>query len=60
MQDELLAAELAHEALLLLDDNDLAVIDDAYPVSQLLGLFDVMRRQDNGHPGFAQPLDDIP
>ena len=48
MQLEPLLAELLHQAGLVLDQDDLALVDDADAVGHLLGLFDVMRGQDDG------------
>ena len=39
---------------LFLHNDDFTVIDNTDPVGQLLGLLDVMRRQDDGNAGLSQ------
>ncbi len=60
IQNELFFAELSHQLVLLLDQDDFAVVDDADTVGKLLGFLDVMRRQDDRHARLAQGPDDIP
>ena len=48
MQLQLLLAEFLHQAGLVLDQDNLALVDDADPVGHLLGLFDVMRGENDG------------
>ena len=60
MQRQLLAAELAHQLILVLDQNDLALVDDADPVGHLLRLVDVVGGEDDGDAGFAQRADHPP
>ena len=60
MQDQLLLAELAHQLGLVLDQNDLAFVDDADAVGHLLGFLDVMRGQDDGDAGGAQIAHHLP
>src|SRR5262249_671662 len=47
MQREVLLAELSHQLGLVLDQDDLAMIDDADAVGHLLRFLDVMRGQDD-------------
>ena len=49
LQRQLLPAELAHQLGLVLDQDDLALADDADAVGHLLGLVDVVRGQDDRH-----------
>ena len=51
LQRQLLLAELAHQLGLVLDQDDLALADDADAVGHLLGLVDVVRGQDDRHAG---------
>ncbi len=60
MQFELLSAELLHQLGLLLDQHDLAVVDDTDAVGHLLGFLDVMRGEDDSDAGVAQPAHDLP
>ena len=53
-------AELSHQPSLVLDQDDAAPVDDADAVGHLLGLLDVMRRQDHGDALFAQPAHQRP
>ena len=52
--------QLAHECGLFFDDDDFAPVDDADPVGHGLGLFDVMRGQNDRDAAFAQLGDQIP
>jgi hypothetical protein len=54
MQRQLLLAELLHQLGLVLDQDDLALVDDADAVGHLLGFLDVVRGQDDGDAGGAQ------
>ena len=60
LQRQLLAAELAHQFDLVLDQDDLALVDDADPVGHLLGLFDVMGGEDDGDARRAQRPHQLP
>ena len=57
---ELLLAELVHQRGLVLDQDHLALVDDADPVGHQLGLFDVMRGQDDGDAGGAERAHHLP
>ncbi len=57
---QLLLAELAHQLGLVLDQDDLAVVDDADPVGHVLGFLDVMRGEDDGDAGGAQFAHQLP
>ena len=59
-QHELLLAELAHQLGLLLDEDQLALGDDADAVGHLLGFLDVVRGQDDGDAGGAQLAHHLP
>ena len=48
LQGQLLLAELAHQHVLVLDHDQLALADHADAVGHLLGLLDVVRGQDDG------------
>jgi len=54
MQRQALLAELLHQVGLVLHQDDFALVDDADAVGHLLGLFDVMRGEDDGNAGGAQ------
>src|SRR5262245_10302757 len=60
MHRELLLPELAHQLGLVLDQDDLAVIDHADAVGHVLGLFDVVRGEDDGHARRAQGAHELP
>ena len=60
LQRELLLAELLHQLGLALDQDDLALVDDADAVGHLLGFFDVVRGQDDGDAGGAQRTHHVP
>ena len=60
LQRQLLLAELAHQLGLVLDQDDLALADDADAVGHLLGLVDVVRGQDDGHAAVAQRAHQLP
>ena len=60
MQLQLLLAELLHQPGLVLDQDDLALVDDADAVGHLLGFFDVMRGQDDGDAGGLQRAHHFP
>ncbi len=60
LQDEALLAELAHQLGFLLDQDHLAFVDDADAVGHLLGLFDVVRGEDDGDAGCAQRAHHLP
>ena len=60
MQLQLLLAELLHQVGLVLDQDDLALVDDADAVGHLLGLLDVVRGQDDGDAGGAQRAHHLP
>ena len=60
MQLEPLLAELLHQVGLFLDQDDLALVDDANPVGHFLGLVDVMRGQDDGDAGGLERAYDFP
>ena len=47
LQRQLLPAELAHQLGLVLDQDQLALVDDADAIGHLLGFFDVVRREDD-------------
>src|SRR5262249_28843885 len=49
LQCELLLAELVHQLALVLDEDQLALVDDADTIGHVLGLVDVMRGEDDGH-----------
>ena len=57
---ELLLAKLLHEARLLLDHDELALVDHADAVGHLLGFLDVVRGEDDGGPLVAQLADERP
>ena len=60
LQRELLLAELAHQLGLLLDQDELALVDDADAVGHLLGFLDVVRGEDDGDAGGAQRAHHLP
>ena len=60
LQRELLLAELVHQLGLALDQDDLALVDDADAVGHLLGFFDVVRGEDDGDAGGAQRAHHVP
>src|SRR4051812_11010209 len=60
LQGQALLAELTHELGLLLDNNELALADHPDPVGHLLGLFDVMGGEDDGHAGRAERAHEAP
>src|SRR5690606_31620135 len=60
VQGELLAAEFLHERLLVLDENDLALVDDADAVRHLLGFFDVVCRKNDRVPDFSKRPNHLP
>ena len=60
LQRQLLAAELAHQLDLVLDEDDLALADHADAVGHLLGLVDVVRGQDDRHAAVAQRAHQLP
>ncbi len=57
---QLLLAELVHQLGLVLDQDDLALVDDADAVGHLLGFLDVMRGEDDGDAGRAQRAHELP
>ena len=59
-QRQLLLAELVHERSLVLDQDDFALVDHADSIGHLLGLFNVMRRENDGDAGGAQRIDGLP
>ena len=60
LERQLLLAELAHQLGLVLDQDDLALVDHADAVGHLLGFLDVVRGQDDGDAGGAQPAHHLP
>ena len=60
VQRQLLLAELLHQDVLVLDQDDLALADHPDPVGHLLGLLDVMGGQDDGDAVLAQRADHVP
>ena len=54
MQLELLLAELLHQPGLFLDQDELALVDDADPIGHLFGFLDVVRGEDDGDAGRLQ------
>ena len=48
VQCELLLPELRHQRGFFLHQDELSVVDHTDPVRHLLGLFDIVRRQDDG------------
>ena len=60
LQRQLLLAELAHQLGLVLDQDDLALVDDADAVGHLLGLLDVVGGQDDGDAAVAQRAHQLP
>ena len=54
VQRHLLLAELLHELVLALDQDQLALVDHAHAIGHLLGLLDVVRGQDDGHALVAE------
>ena len=60
LQRQLLLAELAHQLGLLLDQDQLALVDDADAVGHLLGLLDVVRGEDDGDAAVAQRAHHLP
>src|SRR5262249_41710318 len=54
LERELLLAELAHELVLVLDQNELALRDDPDAVGHLLRFLDVVGRQDDRDAALAQ------
>src|SRR5690606_28243159 len=60
MQSELLAAELAHQRLLVLHENDLAFVDDADSIGHLFGFLDVVCRKNDGDPAFSKRSHHLP
>ena len=54
LQRQLLAAKLAHELVLVLHQDDLALVDHTDAIGHFLRLVDVVRGEDDGHAGFAQ------
>ena len=53
-------AELLHQRGLLLDQDQLALVDDADAVGHLLGLLDVVGGEDDGDAALAQPAHQLP
>ena len=51
---QLFLAHLRQQFGLVLHQQNLAFVDHAHTVGNRLGLFDVMRGQDDGHPFAAQ------
>ena len=60
LQRQLLLAELAHQLGLVLDQDELALVDDADAIGHLLGLFDVVRGEDDGDAALAQASHQLP
>ena len=60
LEGELLLAELVHQLVLVLDEDQLALVDHADAIGHVLGLVDVMRGEDDGHAGIAQVPDRLP
>ena len=60
LQDQLLLAELAHQLGLVLDQDDLALVDDADPVGHLLGFVDVMGGEDDRHAASRSDAHHLP
>ena len=60
LEVEDLPAELLHQLGLLLDQDQLALVDDADPVGHLLGFLDVVGGEDDGRAVLAQAADHVP
>ena len=60
MQGELLFAESLHQRLFLLDQNERALVDHPDPVGHLLGLLDVMSRQDDRDAARLEAAHEVP
>ena len=54
LERQAFAAEFLHQLGLVLDQDDLALVDDADPVRHLLGFVDVMGGEDDGDAGGLQ------
>ena len=57
---QVLAAGRCHQLGRWLVGDQLSVIEDRYAVAQRFGLFQIMRCQDDCHPGSIQPLHIVP
>jgi len=60
MEDQLALAELLHQRVLLLDEDELAFVDDADAVRHLFRFFDVVRREDDRDAILAKGLHRLP
>ena len=60
LERQLLLAELAHQRRLVLDQDELALVDDADAVGHLLGLLDVVGGQDDGDAVVAHRAHQLP
>ena len=60
LKDQLLLAELVHQLVLVLDQDQLALVDDADPVGHVLRFVDVMRGEDDRHARVAQRPHHLP
>ena len=60
VQGQELLAELPHQHRLLLHHDELAFVHYTDAIGHLLGLIEIMRRQDDGDAGRAQGAHDVP